>query len=66
MKNKLETNGIIGKLIINGKDISDSVCEYEINQKAGELPKVMIKATPKNIDLILEELNEVVVVKENK
>ena len=62
--NKLETKNTIGRLIINGKDISECIYAYEIKQRAGELPEVIVKARPRNIDMIINELKEVVVIKE--
>lgn len=56
---KLVNNGITTHLIIDGKDISQYVLSYKIEQEGGEKPKLLIEIFPSKVDIITKELPEV-------
>ena len=60
-KNKVKINNEKKRthIIINGKDISESISEYKLTQKAGERPKLEIVCCPKKLDMTLEQLEEI-------
>lgn len=45
----INTNGVIGTVIVDGIDMSDKITAYEIRHEGGKLPELILKLCGENM-----------------
>lgn len=56
---QIKNNGIVTHLIINGVDISDNVTGFQITQKGGTRPELVITISEQRISAIVNDLKNI-------
>ena len=56
---KFRNKGCETHLILNGKDISNSVVEYKVTQEGGGYPEITIVCRPDSLDMSFDEIKNV-------
>ena len=55
---EVKNENSITHIYFNGVDLSEKITSFELKQKGGEFPELIIRCTPDNMQLLLKKVEK--------